>query len=337
METPQIAQAPQVGHNYLNRAATLAAVTVLALGAKAATLVAPAHADTGSDPTALCEADALSSFTGGQLSIDTSNNFAVQEVSASALPDSCNGLVWRTVSTEELAGPDTSDLTPNTANTDVQDGNGAFDTTIQAPMNTSWTCGQVVEQAVTMFVTPVQAGSPDSSETQVINGEPGETDCPPAATSPTTPTGNPTPAPTNTAGGNTPPSPAPSPAQLVEQCETAAVDSFDGSSLKYLRPTHGKYNRVEQIVRAKAVPADCDPVVDRTISVETLVGKKGHLKPDTSLEVLDNRNIKLFEYLKQTLQQAWRPGQHTGQVVKFTATPTAAYANDGVAPLTKTF
>lgn len=325
----------QPGHAYLNRAATYATITVLALGAKAATLVSPAHADTaGNDPTALCEADALSSFTGGELSIDPTNQFAVQLVTASALPDSCDGLVWRTVSTEELTGPDDSNLSPNTADTDVQDGNDAVDATIEAPMSEPWSCDEVIEQRVTVYVTPVEADSGDSPETQVIDGEPAETDCPPSVPPATPPSSGPVPAPSNTSGNT---GPSPSPTQLIEECETDAVDSFEGGYLKYLPPTHGRYKRVEQVVRAGAVPAECDEVVDRSIAVEALVGKPGHLKPDTSYEVLDDRNVKLFEYLKQTLRRAWHRGEKTEQAIKFTATPTAAYAKDGVGPLTRTF
>lgn len=335
MAAPEMPQAPQGGHNYLNRAATYATITVLALGARAATLVAPAHADTaGSDPTALCEAEALSSFAGGELSIDPNNQFAVQEVTASALPDSCNGLVWRTVSTEELTGPDASNLSPNTAETDVEDGNGAFDVTVEAPMDEPWVCGEDIEQQVTVYVTPVEANSGDGPETQVIDGEPAETDCLPPQPPTTPPSGPPTPTPTNTSGNT---APSPSPTELLEECETDAVDSFAGGYLKYLRPTHGQYKWVEQVVRADAVPADCDGVVDRSIAVEALVGKPEHLKPDTSYEVLDNRNVKLFEYLKQTLRRAWHRGDKTEQAIQFTATPTAAYANDGVGPLTRTF
>jgi len=321
-----------IGNINFNRVAVAASVAAIAItGARGSIEVAQADSQgSGSDLVALCESEALSSFAGGEMSFDSTDGLVTQEVSASALPDNCNGQVWRTVSVQQLAGPNLSSLSPNTINQDLVDGLSSFDDTVQQAMNQPFACGTDYEQQVTVFTMPTVESS-DPSETQTYESAAAEVDCPPVP-GPVTPTPTPTPS----------PAPTPQPensvtSQQIKQCEIDADYSFAGGAFKYTRPVKGKYDHVIQTISVNALPVECDGIVNRTVAIETKLGKPGHLKPDTSLEIISASNSKFVDHIKQTLKRAWRPGEQTQQVIKVTATPSSQYQQTGVASESKTY
>lgn len=318
-----------------NRLAAAASVATLALSANAALETQTAQADTTGDSTAQCMTDGLYSLTGGEMSFDPTGDNALMEVSASALPADCNGQVWRTVSVQQLSGAEGQALTPNTDSQDVYDGNDAFDETMTAPMYVPYACGTEYQQETTFGVTAVNSASGIAPETKTYLSAPVNESCPPATgTGTTTTTTTTTTTGSGTGSGS---APQPSTAQEVQTCEKDAVDSVRYMSMKYLKPTHHKYKRVRQIVKAKALPKACDTLVSREIQVQARLGRPGHIKADSRLEVLDTSDSSIYEYVNQVLRHAWEKGDKTQQQVKVTSVPTKAYSGYGVKPMTRQY
>lgn len=270
-------------------------VAVLATSALAFGGAQEAQADTTAQDVMACQDQALNTISLGGSTFATAELVAL-DVHGEALTPYCANLVLRHTATRELLSTDNgATFNPYTDEQKVSDRTDSFKISVTVPTYTPFTGGSVKQEAaVTAEANPAVYPNGDVAPKS-------RTILSPASEYITAATGNPV-------------------ESTIDDkaCIKEALYSFEGANSKYL---NGKHPRLRQTVSAEAISADCQDDVDRTVQVQMLAGKKGHLKPLTANKTVSKSEGEYTKSVNQRVLRALKQGQYIQQVVRVIATP----------------